>query len=74
VHMIPDNMQRGPIGRAPVHISAAAQCARVELHEEARDTLNWDVRDFQETVRDHQALVHRDQQASGGALGGASCL
>jgi hypothetical protein len=69
--MIPD-MQQGPVGRAPVHISSAARRARDKLQEEAREVINWDVRNFQETVRDHQALVHGDQQASGGALGGAS--
>jgi hypothetical protein len=73
-HMIPDDMQRGPVGRAPVHISAAARRARDKLHKEARSTLNRDVREFQETVRDHQALVHWDQQESGGASGGASRL
>jgi hypothetical protein len=60
--MIPDDMQQGPIAHAPLHISAAARRARNELRPEAR-------------VRDHQALVHRDQQAasSGGASGGVSC-
>jgi hypothetical protein len=75
VDMMPDNMCQGPVGRAPVHISAAAQRAGDKLHKEARDSLNRDVREFQETVRDHQALVHRDQQAaSGGASGGVSRL
>jgi hypothetical protein len=59
--MIPDDMQQGPIGHAPVHIGPVARHARDKLRAEAR-------------VQDHRALVHRDQQAAslGGASGGAS--
>jgi hypothetical protein len=49
--MIPDDIQPGPISNAPVHIGPVARGARDKLHAEAR-------------VRDHQALVHRDQQAA----------
>jgi hypothetical protein len=65
--MVPDDMRQGPVARAQDHISAAAQSAQDELHEEAQETINQDVREFQGTVRDHQAAVHRDQLASGGA-------
>jgi hypothetical protein len=57
--IIPDDMQPGPIAHAPVHIGPVARRARDELRAEAR-------------VRDHQATIHRDQQAasSAGASGG----
>jgi hypothetical protein len=60
--MIPEDMQSGPIAHAPVHIGPVASCAR-----DARDELRAEAR-----VRDHQATVHRDQQAasSAGASGG----
>jgi hypothetical protein len=67
VDMVPDNMPQGPVVRAQVHLSAAAQRARDELHQEAREELNQDVREHQGTVQDHQAAVHQDQLASGGA-------
>jgi alkylhydroperoxidase family enzyme len=58
--MVPDDMQQGPIAHAPVNMSHVARRARDELCAEA-------------CVRNHQATVHRDQQAasSAGATGGA---
>jgi hypothetical protein len=59
-HMVPDDMQQGPIAHAPVNMGHVARRARDELRAEAR-------------VQDHQATVHQDQQAasSAGATGGA---
>jgi hypothetical protein len=48
-------------------LTAAARRARDELHQEAREELNQEVRAHQGNVQDHQAAVHRDQLASGGA-------
>jgi hypothetical protein len=67
VDMVPDNMCQGPVVRAQVHLSTAARRARDKLHQEAQEELNQDVREHQGTVQDHQAAVHQDQLASGGA-------